>query len=257
MMASQSLCGLDTLFSAIDEGSRQQITPANIIKYDETAEILLGLSSKSNPRVDNLDATDAREASTNDQRQSESTDEETESDEESETVAPTPVKEEVLALMAVDTKINPHEIVKKIERREVASLLVGCAFEFNGVKIPLFTAKVDGRIQTMLIPCVMVHELCKHWDSQLAQKEARRFYVNKLIGAGREGGAVFTDTYYIDLENRRNARFHACSLDVLNTMMLDRDSEPAKKWVKLTNQLIDTPPNKKPPRKRKRLELIS
>ena len=254
-MASQSLCGLDTLFSAIDEGSCQQTTPANTTKYDETAGILLGLASKSIPCAENHDASAGCESRTHEQPKfvsvGESTGEETESDEdtESDTEIPEPKEKKVDASLMV---VNRHEIATKMNRYDTASELVGCSFEYNGVKIPLYAAEVNGRIQTMLVPCVMVHELVKHWENPLAQKEARRFYVNKLINACRESGAVLPRTYYIEFGDRRGARFHAIGLDALSTMLLDHESTSAKKWVKLANQLINTPADKKPPRKRKR-----
>ena len=178
----------------------------------------------------------------------EETGEETESDEdtESDTEITEPKEKKVNSSLMV------AETTTKINRYDTASELKGCSFEYNGVKIPLYSAEVNGRIQTMLVPCVMVHELVKHWENPLAQKEARRFYVNKLIDACRESGAVLPGTYYIEFVDRRGARFHAIGLDALSAMLLDHESTSAKKWVKLANQLINTPADKKPPRKRKR-----
>ena len=265
-MASQSLSGFDILLSAIKEGSCQQTTPVNIVKCDEASGILLALSSTYNrdestgcgtrtelpvhdivseqttplhttnllastsesiTGVYSLDESAVCETPTKPVAVVKGTVEETESDEdtESDTEIPEPKEKKVNASLMV------AETTTKINRYDTASELKGCSFEYNGVKIPLYSAEVNGRIQTMLVPCVMVHELVKHWENPLAQKEARRFYVNKLINACRESGAVLPGTYYIEFGDRRGARFHAIGLDALSTMLLDHESTSAKKWV--------------------------
>jgi hypothetical protein len=252
-MAFQALIGLDMLCSAATDMEPSRCHPqvcggkttAEHTAMDDIADSLLTMKSQSIACVNSSDESASHHRiATCGILERKTDDEETESD----------------ATESDEDKPEPTETRPSLKRaigsnqRPIAHELEGSAFQYNGVKIPLYTAEIDGRCQTLLVPGIMIHEMVKHWDSPSAQKEARRLYVNKLLSILRqyEHGAVFPGTFYIDLAEKRNSRYSACSMAKLVKMLAVEGSAFTMEWVRLVNRLMDTPSDKKPPQKRKR-----
>ena len=134
--------------------------------------------------------------------------------------------------------------------RTPAVQMVDSYFSFNGIQIALYIANIEGTTRVLVVPNMLVTDLVSHCVDLEAQKEARRYYSNKLLEA--VGSAKAATGVYIDRIDRRNAIFTACYLDVLKDLLEAEGSPAALAWQKITTQLRNFPTNKERPRKRQR-----
>jgi hypothetical protein len=144
------------------------------------------------------------------------------------------------------------ELVARVPEhsRTNAVQMVDYYFSFNGIQVGLYMANIEGIDRVLVVPNMLVTDLVAHCVDIEAQKEARRYYSNKLLEAVAPAKA--STGVYISIIGRRNAIFAACYLEVLKDLLETKGSPSALVWQKITTHLCNFPANKERPKKRQR-----